>query len=293
MTSSLSLTASFIAVKFYGLTLNPKIAVFFDPYTLKFYEDVVTYLPKKLSWNHKALRSKSWRNFFVWWEELLLPGDLMHIISRKYYVETTLQKALESGFEQIVIMGAGFDHNGALFASKDVPVFEIDTPNMINHKRKMLHASGYDLDKLFLCAIDPSNQNIEEVLIQSGAFDLDKKTIFLAEGFFDYLSLESVKSILENITSFSNDFKLVSTFFDLGELNFLHRFMFTSGVAMVGETLKLPLNKKEFIELLTEFDISTSHQISYKDIEEELITKMNIDLPVLHGFYILESEYNQ
>lgn len=293
MASTLSLTASFIAVKFYGLTLNPKIASFFNPFTLKFYEDVVTYLPKKLSWNHKALRSKSWRSFFVWWEELLLPGDLMHIISRKYYVEATLQKALESGFEQIVIMGSGFDHNGALFASKGIPVFEIDTPSMINHKRNMLHQSGYDLDKLHLCAIDPSNQNIEKVLIQSGVFDFNKKTIFLAEGFFDYLSLESVKSILENITSFSNNFKLVSTFFDLGELNFFHRFMFTSGVAMVGETLKLPLNKKEFVELLKQFDISTSHQTSYKDIEEGLIAKMNTKLPVLAGFYILESNYNQ
>lgn len=293
MASTLSYTASYIAVKFYGLTLNSKIAAFFDPFTLKFYEDVVTYLPKKLSWNHKALRSKFWRSFFVWWEELLLPGDLMHIISRKYYIESALQKALESGFEQIVIMGAGFDHNGALFATKGIPVFEIDTPSMINHKQRMLHKSGYDLDKLFLCPIDPSNQNIEEVLIQTKAFGFDKKTIFLAEGFFDYLSLESVESILENITGFSNDFKLISTFFNLGELNFFHRFMFTSGVAMVGETLKLPLNKKEFIELLNDFEISTSHQISYKDIEEELIAKMNIDLPVLPGFYILESEYNQ
>ncbi len=289
MANKLSLTASYIAVKFYGLTLNPKIAAFFDSETLSFYEHVVTYLPKKLSWNHKALRSHFWRRFFVWWEELLLPGDLMHIISRKFYIDRAVQKAMLNGYEQLVILGSGFDHNGVLCASKNIPSFEIDTPPMINHKKKMLSQSGYRSEQLYLCPIDPNNQNIKEVLLQTGTFDTGKKTVFLAEGFFDYLSLESVKSILQNLNEFSPDFKLISTFFDLSELNFFHRFMFTSGVAMVGETLKLPLSKKEFITLLEEHKINTESEISYSKIERELIPKMDINLPVLKGFYILES----
>jgi len=290
MANKLSLTASYIAVKFYGLTLNPKIAAYFSAETLSFYEDGVTYLPKKLSWNHKALRSPFWRNFFVWWEELLLPGDLMHIISRKYYVERSIQMAFEDGYEQLVVLGSGFDHNAYLSTQKGFRSFEIDTPSMINHKQNMLNQSGYESKNLHLCAIDPSNQNIKQVLLQTGTFDFNKKTVFLAEGFFDYLSLESTRSVLENISSFNSNFKLISTFFDLGELNFFHRFMFTSGVAMVGETLKLPLNKKEFIALLSEYEISTESEISYSEIEKELIPKMGINLPVLKGFYILEGK---
>ena len=114
MANKLSLTASYIAVKFYGLTLNPNIASFFDSFTITFYRNVVCYLPKKLSWNQKALKSRVWRNFFVWWEELLLPGDLMHILSRKYYIEHAILKALNDGYEQLVVLGSGFDHNGML-----------------------------------------------------------------------------------------------------------------------------------------------------------------------------------
>lgn len=289
MANNLSLTASYIAVKFYGLTLNPKIATFFNSDTLSFYEDVVRYLPKKLSWNHKALRSRFWRNFFVWWEELLLPGDLMHIISRKYYVEKSIKKAFENGYEQLVVLGSGFDHNAFISAKKGFHSFEIDTPSMIDHKKKMLSQSGFVSDYLHLCPIDPSSQNIEEVLLKTDLFDPGKKTIFLAEGFFDYLSLESVHAILQNLKEFSNDFKLISTFFDLAELNPFHRFMFTSGVAMVGETLKLPLSKKEFLSLMEEFEISTESQTSYSEIEQTLISNMNLDLPVLKGFYIIES----
>ena len=289
MANKLSLTASYIAVKFYGLTLNPKIAAFFDSFTITFYRNVVSYLPKKLSWNQKALKSKVWRNFFVWWEELLLPGDLMHILSRKYYIEQAIKKALSNGYEQLVVLGAGFDHNGILWASKEIPSFEIDTYSMIEQKEKMLKQAGYQSKDLYLCGIDPANQDIKDVLLKTGKFDLNKKTIYLAEGFFDYLSLESTRSILENIVTFSPDFKLISTFFDLSELNFFHRFMFTSGVAMVGETLKLPLNRKEFYTLLNDFEIKTETEISYSKIEQDLIRKMEIDLPVMKGFYIMES----
>ncbi|MBO6623054.1 MAG: class I SAM-dependent methyltransferase [Balneola sp.] len=289
MANKLSLTASYIAVKFYGLTLNPKIASHFKPFTISFYEKVVSYLPAKLSWNQTAFRSRFWRNFFVWWEELLLPGDLMHIISRKYYVENAVQKAINAGCEQLVILGSGFDHNGALFAAENLPSFEIDTPSMIEHKRKMLTKIDFNSEYLNLCPIDPANQNIKEVLLETGEFDPNKKTVFLAEGFFDYLSLDSTRAVMKNITFLCPDLKLISTFFDLGELNFFHRFMFTSGVAMVGETLKLPLNRKEFLSLLNEFDIKIENETSYSKIEQDLISKMDIDLPVLKGFYILES----
>lgn len=289
MANKLSLTASYIAVKFYGLTLNPKIASFFTPFTTHFYEKVVSYLPAKLSWNQTAFRSRFWRSFFVWWEEFLLPGDLMHIISRKYYIERAVQKAITEGCEQLVILGSGFDHNGALFATQNIPSFEIDTPPMIEHKRKILTQNNFNSEHLNLCPIEPANQNIKEVLLETGKFDPNKKTVFLAEGFFDYLSLQNTRDILENMTFLCSDLKLISTFFDLGELNFFHRFMFTSGVAMVGETLKLPLNKKEFISLLNEFDLKVENETSYSKIEQELILKMNIDLPVLKGFYILES----
>ena len=295
MPNKLSYTASYIAVKFYGLTLNPKIAEHFDEFTLEFYKNVVSYLPKHLSWNQKSLQSRLWRDFFTWWEELLLPGDLMHIICRKYYIQKMLEKNLLSeDYEQIVILGSGFDHSGALYSSKGFSVFEIDTPFMISNKQKMLGQFGFSLAGLHLCSIDPTNQNIKEVLTQTHVFDFDKKTLFLAEGFFDYLSLNSVRSILESIKSFSSNFKIVSTFFDLGELNSFHRFMFTSGVAMVGETLKFPLNRKKFLELMSEYEIETKSQLSYAEMRSDLVEKMNLetDLSVLKGFYILESELN-
>jgi O-methyltransferase involved in polyketide biosynthesis len=293
MPNKLSYTASYIAVKFYGLTLNPKIASKFDRSVLKFYQEVVAFLPKHLSWNQRSLTSQVWRDFFVWWEELLLPGDLMHIVCRKYYIQKMIERDLsKNGYEQLVILGSGFDHNGRFFSSKKIPCFEIDTHFMMDQKKKLLTKNSYDSENLHLCPIDPSNSDIKAVLEQNAHFDLNKKTLIVAEGFFDYLSLESNQEILQSLRNLGNHFKLISTFFDLSELNFFNRFMFTSGVAMVGETLKLPLNRTEFIRLLADHDIKTKNQLSYLDMKEELVENMelSIDLPVLKGFYILESE---
>jgi len=292
MSSSLSHTAAYIAVKFYGLTLNPKINQRFDPFLTDFYKNIVQFLPKHLSWNSKALQSQRWRSFFVRWEEFLLPGDLMHILARKYYIHELLQKeySINKDF-QLVILGSGFDHLGAYWSKKGIPCFEIDTPKMIANKNEFLTEFGYMNDHLNLSSIQ-NGQSLSSVLNQKQVYNPDTKTLFIAEGFFDYLSLKLASSIIEEISKRKHSV-LISTFFDLSELNFFHRFVFTSGVAVVGESLKLPLNKYQFIKLLENHKFKLKTEISYNSAKKNLINSFNIplDLPVLKGFYI--QHYNK
>ncbi len=213
----------------------------------------------------------------------------MHIICRKYYLDKMIKQSLESGIEQLVILGSGFDHIGAYFSSKGIPCFELDRELMIEEKQRFIEKFEYQNAKLKLIPGDFEKGRLKEFLSSSDTFDTEKTSLFIAEGFFDYLPVHTSKEILEDIKELNPENKLLTTFFSLDELNHFHRFSFTSGVSMVGESLKLPLNHSAFIGVLKDAGFSVKKEISYKDMERDLVKSMSINFPVLKGFYILES----
>lgn len=289
----ISYTAAYIVVKFYGLTKDLRIAEHFDSFVLDFYKKMVSFLPSHLSWYQNSLNSPLLRTFFIWSEELLLPGDLMHIICRKYYMTNYVNEALENGIEQFVSMGAGFDHLGAYSASKGIPSFELDMDWMITHKNSFFKENGFSNELLKTVPIDFMNQQLSEVFSSQPSFDLTKKTLFIGEGFFDYLPLETTKEILSDIHSLNPENRLLTTFFSLDELNWFHRFSFTSGVSLVGESLRLPLIRSEFIELLKEVGFYVDKEIDHQEMNEDLVNSIGLNLPVLKGFYILNARIKQ
>ncbi len=284
----ISHTAAYIVVKFYGLTKFPEIAKKFDPFVLDFYQKMVGFLPNHLSWYQNSLNSPLLRKFFIWSEELLLPGDLMHIICRKHYMTKLVDEALKNGIEQVVSMGAGFDHLGAYTSSKGISTFELDMEFMISEKQKFIEENGYKNDHLHFKSVDFEKKSFSESLKETEAFNPERKTLFIGEGFFDYLPPETSKEILNDIKSFNPENQLLTTFFSLDELNWFHRFSFTSGVSLVGESLKLPLNRADFIDVLNEFGFSIDKEITYSEMENELVQSMGMKLPVLKGFYVMD-----
>ena len=290
MSQKISHTAAFISVKFYGLTLFEPFNQLFSDEIIGFYGNIVRQLPSHLKWYYKRLKSKWWRKFFIWSEELLLPGDLMHIIGRKYYINQEIDKAINEGYEQVVVLGSGFDHSAWYASNQGCLAIEIDTEIMISKKKEFLSHGGYINPNLHLIPIDVSKQTIESVLSESTEYDPQKPTVFIAEGFFDYLTLEVTKEVLKQIKDLSSSPRLITTIFSLDELNIFYRSSFTSGVAMVGEAIKLPLSYSGFMTLLKEFNFKGLSSISYTEMEEELFEPNRINYSVLDGFYVLTAQ---
>lgn len=285
----ISYTAAYIVVKFYGLTLDSRIGKNFDPFLIDFYEKMVRFLPKHLSWYHNSLTSSFWRKLFIFSEELLLPGDLMHIVCRKYFMTALVDKAITEGVEQFVSLGSGFDHIGAYTSSKGIPSYELDMDFMVSQKREFLEHSRLANELLYVGQIDVIKQRIPDVLKELEGFSPNKKTAFICEGFFDYLPLQTTEEVLGDIKLLNPDNQLISTFFSLDELNWFHRFSFTSGVTLVGESLKLPLNRMGFNQLLKNTGFSVSEEFSHDDMRKGLVEPSGITLPVLKGFYVMNA----
>jgi len=57
-------------------------------------------------------------------------GTYEYVIARTKYIDSIFQKAILSGFDQILLFGAGFDSRGIRFASENTKtkIFEMDVP---------------------------------------------------------------------------------------------------------------------------------------------------------------------
>lgn len=290
--NQLSQTAAFIAIKFYGLTKDEPYRRLFDEQTIAFYDKLVKGLPAPLNKYHKMLDKKWLRSFFQWSEELLLPGDLMHILMRKYYI-TKMIESLKNEYSQMLVLGSGFDHLGAIYSAKGLCCLEVDAPYMARLKANFLNKHEYHNKDLYIESAHLITEPLAALLKKQPDFSPSKKTIVIAEGFFDYMPHKQVRQVLTDVIDFFEaNVSLISTAFALEELPAFRRFVFKSGVRMVGETLLLDHSLKDFTELLKDQQFNIKSTISGKLMKEKTLEPEKISLPILDGFYLIHSHFH-
>ena len=283
----ISKTAAFIAVKFYGLTRKAHFRSLFDDSVITFYERVVQSLPRPINYYQYWLNFDWVRRLYMWSEELLLPGDLLHIIARKYYIRQLIDELNNDEYQQIIVLGAGFDDLAFTYSQKGLSCFEIDVPRMARHKQEFLNQ--YYADFKHPEIISSYLKNSSHALPIDN-IDPNKKTIIVAEGFFDYLHTDLVQGILDQIQHyFRSTPTLITTHFALDELPLHHRWSFKTGVKTVGEELKLFQNITEFQNLLRASEFVIKELYNYRSMATELQQLTGTTLPMLKGFYLLKT----
>jgi len=290
MPKQLSQTAAFIAIKFYGLTREAHYHSLFDETTVRFYEKLVRQLPSPLG-NYYSMLTKNWiRKLFMIGEELLLPGDLMHILMRKYLVPKRIDWALNAGGSQLLVLGSGFDHLSVIYSDRGIPSVELDTPEMSLFKQQFAKKEGFINSNLNFQPAFITRDRIKDLLPVTPGLDRSRPVVVVAEGFFDYLDRRHMVEMLEDLRSFfENDIFLISTIFDLEELALHRRLIFRSGVRLVGERIKLNLTHGEFLHLLKLNGFEMFKVVSARDMETRILEPLSVSLPVLKGFYLVSA----
>lgn len=287
----LSKTAAFVAIKFYGLTRWGSYRSAFEPSTINFYDQLVQSLPGKLSLYHTLLQNDWLRSFFFWGEEILLPGDLMHILARKWFLEQMIDEEISNGIKQVIVLGAGFDHLAWRSSQQNIRSFEVDTPRMADLKREFYNKSyPAGMKPAVIDAFIPETKIVD--LLQHSHIDPQLKTVFVAEGLFDYLEKDTVSQLLKDIsTCFNKETTLFTTHFALDELPSLHAFIFRNSIRIAGESLKLNLDISSFKALLNEKRFLINNLYSDKYIEDQLQNRLQTERKILKGFYLLSAKY--
>ena len=292
--NQISNTAAFIGVKFYGLTRDQHFQALFDDEVITYYDRLVGHLPAPLRYYHTGLRSKLLRKFFVFWEELLLPGDLMHIILRKYYLSGWVNRLKQSGYEQMLVLGAGFDHLGVLNVSAEFRCLELDTRKMMRTKQDFLNSHRYDHSNLRLKGAFFTRDDLYDLLKEQSLLAAEEKTIIIAEGFFDYFRQSAGAQILGDVDRyFENDITLLSTIFSLQELSGFRSQVYKKSIKLAGEKLKLHMDSAAYQYFLKGQGYAIKKCYSPDKMYQEILEPSQINLPVLPGFYLLEAFRNR
>lgn len=286
----LSQTAAFVAVKFYGLTQIPEFRSLFDNFVIDFYDRLVKTLPAPIRYYHYWLQYGWVRRCYIWSEELMLPGDLLHIIARKWHIQQMVHQLVDENYEQLIILGAGFDHLGCYYAQKGLPCFEFDAPLMAKRKQQFLDTHYHNHPQPHIITSHFPDDEIGQLFCEQEDVDPHKKTIVVAEGFFDYLHSKTVSSSLHQIQEyFSHNPALVTTHFALGELPAFHQWVFKSSVTLVGEALQFDTSMNDFHQLVETEGFKVNELIGNKEIASALPSHLDSNLDILKGFYILRA----
>ena len=288
-TDQLSQSAAFIAVKLYGLTRDNQYRSLFNDEVLTYYENVVQALPAPIQYYHYWLEFSWIRSLYIASEELLLPGDLMHILARKYYIQQMVGDLLSDEYEQILILGGGFDHSSLIYSQQDIPCLEVDSPHMAELKKQFLTESYPDAEHPEIVSMHLPQHSLSGVLNHQKQLSPHKKTIIIAEGFFDYMTENTVQVVLSDIRNYFTAATLISTHFALDELSAFHRFIFQSSLQLVGEKLQLNASMNEFRHLINTQEFEIDQCIGTQQIQKDFLPLTGSNLPVLNGFYLFRA----
>ncbi len=141
------------------------------------------------------------------------PGFIGGIAVRTRFIDDLLQAQLQTGLEQLVILGAGYDARAYRTPDLEkVQVFEVDfAPTQLYKKSRLAGLLGRLPENVSFVPIDFNQQSLANVLLQAG-FDKRRKTFFIWEGVTMYLEAEAVAQTFQTIQLLSK--KQNSLYFD-------------------------------------------------------------------------------
>jgi methyltransferase (TIGR00027 family) len=202
------MTAAVIAASLLLLADDPDLGHLIDRSSLPFIERAVREVSPALG---QALDRIPWpvlRRLSFGVERAVSPGFVAHYALRKHAVRTNLLAAVAEGYDQVVLLGAGFDML-SMAIPKAADVYEVDHPTTQAAKRRALDGVRAPRPVTFVGA-DLAATRLRSILEGAHGFDPRRKTVFVAEGLLMYLERRVVADMLAEVRALG-DARVVAT----------------------------------------------------------------------------------
>ncbi|MFY9656022.1 MAG: SAM-dependent methyltransferase [Methylocystis sp.] len=126
------------------------------------------------------------------------PPVKTNVVVRTRYLDDRLDAQLQSGFRQVVILGAGLDTRAQRKARPGVAFFEIDEGATLRFKQERLREKGIEPGVAYI----PGDYVAEDLvaLLSGAGLDFSLPTHFLWEGNTMYLNAVAVTRVLSSIS---------------------------------------------------------------------------------------------
>ncbi|EFA76843.1 hypothetical protein PPL_09595 [Heterostelium album PN500] len=164
--------------------------------------------PTNLSFKELKQYIMSSKSPMMSWTMLNSKGLIIHMLLRTKYIDDFVQEKINEGYEQFVILGAGFDTRGYRMPFKSgTTVWEVDFPEVLNYKRYVIEGvkdvpKVSQADNVYIISDLLATKDWTEQLEATG-FNRNKKTIWIMEGLLPYIERSGVSSVLKTINSLS------------------------------------------------------------------------------------------
>lgn len=182
--------------------------VFTDPYAEFFFPEEVRKRVQDVHWV-KTEQEKY---------EAIMPGVNGALAARVRYMDECLIEAIQSGFKQLVVIGAGYDTRAYRIAGvkENIRVFEVDHPLTQEVKiRTISEIFEAPPEHVVYLPVIFGKESVEDKLYPSG-YDSRLKTLFIAEGLLMYLPPAAADNLLAFICNASKPgSSFVADYFDV------------------------------------------------------------------------------
>jgi methyltransferase (TIGR00027 family) len=189
-------TAEMMAVHRFAESQKPEgERICYDPYAVYFISQEMMEALKKRANDPEKAKEEAEKI------ERFLPGLSNSIRAKFRYFDDFIERSIDDGIEQLVILGAGYDSRAYRMDGLmgKVKVFEIDHPSaQIVKIEKIKQIFGSLPDRVAYVPVDLGIDDLEQKLIEKG-YDKSKKTLFILEGVIFYIPPENVDYILSFI----------------------------------------------------------------------------------------------
>jgi len=141
------------------------------------------------------------------------PGARSSGVARTCFIDEAVNTALEDGFSQVVLLGAGFDSRAyRLPFASEARIFEIDHPNTSHLKRQHVETLLGNLPRhVTFVAADFNRERLGDVLRGAGV-DFTRPVFFVWEGVSQYLTAEAVDATFRDVATSAAGSKLLFTY---------------------------------------------------------------------------------
>jgi methyltransferase (TIGR00027 family) len=141
------------------------------------------------------------------------PSIRKAIVLRARFMDDYAIKCLHNGYNQVVLLGAGYDSRFLRIPEfRQARIFELDlNSTQVIKKSLTLKVLGRLPENVTYVAIDFSHDSIAKKLVESG-FQPMAKTLFIWEGVTLFLNQDIIEKTLGKLADLSADFRIVYDF---------------------------------------------------------------------------------
>jgi methyltransferase (TIGR00027 family) len=213
------------------------------------------------------------------------------VVVRSRYAEDELERAIERGVDQFVVLAAGFD----TFALRRpdladrVTVYEVDHPATQAEKRRRIESNGIAWpENLELIPIDFERESLADACARS-SLDPSRPAFFSWLGVTYYLSAEAILDTLRFVTGQARGSELVLDFWSAEERSPVDRALLIAvrfSVASIGEQMISFFGPDSMAELIAKAGLRTLEMLGKKEADRRYLEERRDGLAMPEFAYL-------